>query len=158
MARKNDQTMRTLGSLEDLNFRYTTEAAPETAETPQGEKQNYVKQKTRKPASQQTGKPESQKAVKQKAVEPPSSLTGNAVTRKTRKRIAVKQKYGRHQMIKWIDAEKLVTVATKAPENVADFWATEAKRLRLPMAFVISNALIEAFGLPDGAILEDENE
>lgn len=60
--------------------------------------------------------------------------------------------------IKWANALNLVTVGTKAPEDVAQHWAVEAKRRRVSMSFIITTALIEAFGLPDGARLLNEDE
>jgi len=100
-----------------------------------------------KPASRKVGNLATGKAGKR--------IEGKPERRKTGKRIAVKQKYGRRETIQWVGAAAMITVGTKAPEDVASYWAAQAKLKRLPMTFVINMAMIEAYGLPDGAVLEE---
>ena len=100
------------------------------------------------PEGRKDVKPASRKPVRRKTVK--TELRKNVKT--------PSRKVGKRDSIKWADTGSLVTVGTKAPEDVAQHWVVEAKRQRVSMAYVITKALIEAFGAPDGAILEDEEE
>ncbi|MBO0719317.1 MAG: hypothetical protein J2P41_00720 [Blastocatellia bacterium] len=86
------------------------------------------------------------KPVKRKAVN--TELRNNGTTSP--------RKNGKRETIKWTDTSSLVTVGTKAPADVAQHWVVEAKRQGLSMTYIITKALIEAFGAPEGAVLEDE--
>jgi hypothetical protein len=57
---------------------------------------------------------------------------------------------------RWAEPDNLSTVGAKVSEPVAIHFATEAKRRRIPMSYVIVTALIETYGLPEGAILDDD--
>lgn len=46
--------------------------------------------------------------------------------------------------------EETVTVGAKVYKSLANHWTVEAKRQRLSVSEVVRNALVEAFGLPDG--------
>lgn len=59
-------------------------------------------------------------------------------------------------VIRWTDTETLVTVGAKVPADVAQHWTIEAKRQRTSVSYIISRALIEAFGTPPDAILPEE--
>ncbi len=67
-----------------------------------------------------------------------------------------KQNHRKRATIRWRDTTKLVTVSAKVPEDAAAYWAVEAKLRGISMTYVIGKALIEAYGVPDGAILEDQ--
>jgi hypothetical protein len=88
-------------------------------------------------------KPGKQKDEKQKPVKPG--------TRKVFIR-----KIGKRNSITFDKLDADVTVGAKASEHLAVHWATEAKRRRLPMSYVILHALIENFGLPEGTVLVEE--
>ncbi|MCI0388431.1 MAG: hypothetical protein MOB07_06655 [Acidobacteria bacterium] len=61
----------------------------------------------------------------------------------------------RHKIL-WVDNSDLVTVGAKVPEDVKLYWTIEAKRQGLTITYLINKALIDEFGVPDGAIREDE--
>lgn len=48
-----------------------------------------------------------------------------------------------------------VTVGAKVYKELAYHWTAEAKRKRKPVSDVIRDALVEAFGLPEGFSPED---
>jgi hypothetical protein len=54
-----------------------------------------------------------------------------------------------------VAADSLVTVGAKVPAEVAQHWAIEAKRQRTSISYLINQALISAFGVPEGAILPE---
>jgi hypothetical protein len=63
---------------------------------------------------------------------------------------------GKIPVMRWAQTNSLVTVGAKVPADVAQHWAIEAKRQRTSISYIISRALVEAFGTPDGAVLSDE--
>lgn len=66
------------------------------------------------------------------------------------------RKAGKAEAVKWADTSGLVTVGAKAPPEVVTHWAVEAKRQKRPMSQVIVQALIDAFGLPEGSLKDEE--
>jgi len=66
-----------------------------------------------------------------------------------------KQTHEKPSPFRWAEPENLVTVGAKVSEPVANHFAVEAKRRRIPMSYTIITALIETYGLPEGAILDD---
>lgn len=46
--------------------------------------------------------------------------------------------------------DETVTVGAKVYKTLANHWTVEAKRRRMSVSEVVRNALVEAFGLPDG--------
>lgn len=80
-------------------------------------------------------------------------------SRKTEKRNYVKletRKTGKAENLKWADTSELVTIGAKAPAEVVTHWAIEAKRQKWPMSQVIIAALIDAFGVPEGSLKDEE--
>lgn len=77
-------------------------------------------------------------------------------SRKPELRKHVKRKAVITEGLKWADTSELVTIGAKAPAEVVTHWAIEAKRQKLPMSQVIIAALIEAFGVPEGSLKDEE--
>jgi hypothetical protein len=124
-------------------------AEPEKREDVNTELQQHVNTDLREDVNtelRKTGKAEPRKDAKQKAGKPATRKNGNTGLRKT----------GKRKMVRWADTDNLVTVGTKAPDVVASHWVVEAKRQGVSMAYVITTALMEVFGVPEGAILEEE--
>lgn len=102
--------------------------------------------------------------LKRRKVETREADLRNNVKMKTGKQKHVKpgsrqvvlRQTGRRKTVTFDGLDGNVTVGAKASEHLAVFWATEAKRKRLPMSYVILHALIEAFGLPEGTTLVEE--
>ncbi len=91
----------------------------------------------------------------------PAPKPKTAPPRPARSRSTAKAKSGRQRIptVRWAEVSNLVTIGAKVPDEVAQHWAIEAKRQRTSVSYVISQALIRAFGLPDGAVMpEGENE
>lgn len=84
----------------------------------------------------------------------PQAVKPKAV--KTAIRKVIRRKTGKRKTIRFETHDGTVTVSAKASEHLAVFWASEAKRTRLSMSYVILDALIEAYGLPEGTVLEEE--
>ena len=75
---------------------------------------------------------------------------------KTETRKNVKRKAVITEGLKWADTSELVTIGAKAPAEVVTHWAIEAKRQKRPMSQVIIAALIDAFGVPEGSLKEED--
>lgn len=91
-------------------------------------------------------RPASRKPERRRAVKPELRKAGKTAPRKA----------GKAEAVKWADTAGLVTVGAKAPPAVVTHWAVEAKRQKRPMSQVIIQALIEAFGLPEGSLKDEE--
>lgn len=110
----------------------------------------------------QQAKAEAAEAEIRQDVKPSTRKAVNTELRKnvkTAKREDVRpesRKAGKRDQIKWADAESLITVGAKVPPAVAQHWIIEAKRQRTSLTYVITKALLEAFGAPDGAIIEED--
>ena len=102
-------------------------------------------ERVEKPKRKAKAKVESKAEPKAKSARKATPLP--ATTARGRERIPV---------VRWADVETLVTVGAKVPADVAQHWAIEAKRQRTSVSYIISLALIEAFGTPPDAILPDE--
>ena len=74
----------------------------------------------------------------------------------TETRKNVKRKAVITEGLKWADTSELVTIGAKAPAEVVTHWAIEAKRQKRPMSQVIIAALIDAFGVPEGSLKEED--
>lgn len=97
----------------------------------------------------------------------PETPPARPASRKPERRRAVKpelrkhvktapRKAGKAEAVKWADTSGLVTIGAKAPAEVVTHWAVEAKRQKRPMSQVIIQALIDAFGLPEGSLKDEE--
>jgi hypothetical protein len=100
--------------------------------------------------------PESDGSVESKPR--PARKPKSAPARALHPRSSAKTKPGRQRIpvIRWVAADSLVTVGAKVPAEVAQHWAIEAKRQRTSISYLINQALIGAFGVPEGAILPEE--
>jgi hypothetical protein len=87
----------------------------------------------------------------------PARKPKSAPARAPRARPSAKTKSGRQRIpvVRWVAADSLVTVGAKVPAEVAQHWAIEAKRQRTSISYLINQALISAFGVPEGAILPE---
>lgn len=121
------------------------EAAKADGEVVEPESREGVKPSTRKNVNTELRK--NVKTPSREAVKPQGRRDGKTARRRDVKR----------ESVRWADTGDLITIGAKVPSDVAQHWIVEAKRQRTSLTYIITRALLDALGAPDGAVLESED-